>query len=133
MIQARRFSSFAAVLLTSVLLASIASGQTTLPFSIKIQQGTVVTNASDGALIAFQADAIGKPTGANISVTHLGVPPANQPATAAPVGVATITAIDLSGSQDFSLTGLPDPSQTFRPNDNFTLNLQYKATTSLRV
>ena len=49
------------------------------------------------------------------------------------MGIVTITAIDLSGSTDFSLTGLPDPSQTFKPNDGFTLNLQYKPTTSVRV
>src|SRR5437764_1239131 len=43
------------------------------------------------------------------------------------------TASDLSGSTDFSIASLPDPSQTFKPNEGFTLNLQYKPSTSLRV
>src|SRR3954447_11206268 len=95
----RHFPIFA-----TLLFAAGASGQITLPFSVKIQQGAVISNATDGASIAFQADAIGKPTSVGISITHTGVPPANQPPTASPVGVVTITAIDLSGSTDFSLS-----------------------------
>src|SRR5947209_2779151 len=47
--------------------------------------------------------------------------------------IPAIPAIALSGSTDFSVAGTPYPSQTFMPNDNFTLNLQYKPSTSLRV
>src|SRR5438477_10560017 len=100
---ARIFSTTAALL-----IASVASAQTRpapIPFSSKLQQGTTVTNITDGGSIAFSADAIGRPTSAGISVTHLGVQPANQPPTAQPVGVASITAIDLSGSTDFSVSG----------------------------
>src|SRR5438876_11483776 len=107
--------SRARILLTSavLLIASSAGAQTTLPFSIKVQQGNTVTNAADGSSIAFMADAIGRPTSAGISITHLGVQPANQPPTASPVGTATITAIDLSGSTDFSLAVVPDPTVTY--------------------
>src|SRR6266542_7008892 len=117
----------------ALLIASSASAQTAPLFSIKVQQGTTVTNVTDGGSIAFIAEAIGRPVSAGISITHLGVQPANLPPTALPVGTATITAIDLSGSTDFSLASLPDPSQTFKPNEGFTLNLQYKPTTSVRV
>src|SRR5579864_3911445 len=109
--RAARLFSISALLL----IASAASAQVTpppLPFSIKVQQGTTIVNASDGSSIAFQADAIGVTASAGVSVTHLGVTPPTPP-NAAPVGTATITAVDLSGSTDFSLTGVPDPSQTF--------------------
>src|SRR2546425_11480119 len=99
---ARLFATSAALL-----IASMASAQTTLPFSIKVQLGTTTTNAGDGAAVAFAADAIGRPVDATLNIVHVGVLPANAPPTAPTVGTATITAIDLSGSTDFSLTGNP--------------------------
>src|SRR5215472_16807608 len=119
----------------ALLLAAAATAQvapTPLPFSIKVQQGTTISNATDGSLIAFQADAIGVQASAGVTVTHLGVTPATPP-NAAPVGTATITAVDLTGSTDFSVVGIPDPTQGFTPNQVFTLNVRYKPSTSLRV
>jgi hypothetical protein len=119
----------------ALLIASLASAQVTpppLPFTIKVQQGTSIVNATDGSLIAFQADAIGVTASAGVSVTHLGVTPPTPP-NAAPVGTASITAVDLTGSTDFSVIGVPDPSQGFTPNQVFTLSVRYKPSTSLRV
>jgi hypothetical protein len=129
--RAAHFVSAPAVLL----LATLASAQVTpppLPFSIKVQQGTSIVNATDGSLIAFQADAIGVTASAGVSVTHLGVTPPTPP-NAAPVGTVSITAVDLTGSTDFSVVGVPDPSQGFTPNQVFTLSVRYKPSTSLRV
>jgi hypothetical protein len=113
-----------------LLIASAASAQTTAPFTVKIQQGTITTNASDGSSIAFSADAIGRPTDATISVTHAGV---LQTTTSTYVGTLTITAVDLSGSTDFSLIGTPDPNQTFAVNQSFSFAVRYKPSTSTRV
>lgn len=118
-----------------LLISSVARGQVTpppLPFNIKVQQGNSVVNATDGSSIAFQADAIGRPSDATVIITHLGVTPLTPP-NAAPTGTATITAIDLTGSTDFSVTGIPDPGQTFTPGQNFALGVRYKPSTSLRV
>jgi hypothetical protein len=128
--RAARLASASAALL----MASLASAQVTpppLPFTIKVQQGTSIVNATDGSLIAFQADAIGVTASAGVSVTHLGVTPPTP--NAAPVGTVSITAVDLTGSTDFSVTGVPDPSQGFAPNQLFTLTVRYKPSTSLRV
>src|SRR5258706_15146042 len=114
----------------ALLIASVAGAQTTAPFSIKVQQGTISGNATDGSSIAFSADAIGRPTDATVSVTHLGVLPANSTTY---VGVATLTAIDLSGSTDLSVIGTPHPGQTLTPNQNFTFNVRYRPSTSNRV
>ena len=119
----------------ALLIASLASAQVTptpLPFTINVKQGTTLSNATDGSLIAFQADAIGRPSDAFVTITHLGVIPATPP-NAAPAGTATITAIALTGSTDFSVIGVPDPSQGFPPNQGFTLDINYKPSTSQRV
>jgi hypothetical protein len=120
---------------TAVLVASLASAQVTptpLPFTINVKQGTTLSNAIDGSLIAFQADAIGRPSDAFVTVTHLGVIPATPP-NAAPTGTATITAVTLTGSTDFSVIGVPDPSQGFQPTQGFTLDIRYMPGTSQRV
>ncbi len=120
---------------TALLIASLASAQITptpLPFTISVKQGTTISNATDGSSIAFQADAIGRPSDAFVTVTHLGVIPPTPP-NAAPTGTATITAIALTGSTDFSLIGVPDPSQTFQPNQGFTLDIRYQPSTSRQV
>jgi len=119
----------------ALLIASLASAQITptpLPFTINVKQGTTLSNATDGSLIAFQADAIGRPSDAFVTITHLGVIPATPP-NAAPTGTATITAVALTGSTDFSVIGVPDPSQSFPPNQGFTLDIRYKPSTSQRV
>src|SRR5436853_324195 len=117
----------------ALLLAIVASAQTTTnpPFTIKILLAGVTTNGGDGSAIAFQADGIGRPVDAFINITHTGV--LATPSSTTFMGVATITAIDLSGSGDFSLIGQPDPSQTFPVNQNFTFDVKYKPSTSLRV
>jgi hypothetical protein len=133
---ASRLLSTSAALVAGFLPASsVLSAQTTpapLPFSIKVQQGTTLVNATDGSLIAFQADAIGRPTDATISILHLGVPSTTSP-TLPPTGTATITAIALTGSTDFSVIGTPDPTQGYPPNQGFTLDIRYKPSTSLAV
>jgi hypothetical protein len=119
----------------ALLIASLASAQVTpplLPFSISVKQGTTVANATDGSLISYQADAIGRASDATVNVTHLGVIPPTPP-NAAPTGTATITAIALTGSTDFSVIGIPDPTQTFPPNQGFTLDIRYQPSTSRQV
>jgi len=113
----------------ALLIASAASAQTTSPFSVKVQQGTTIVNAADGSSIAFAAEAIGRPTEATATFTHPGVLPANS---TVPVGVATITAVEVSGSTDFTVTG-PDAGQTFTPNTTFVLAVRYRPSTSNRV
>ncbi|HTM47550.1 MAG TPA: choice-of-anchor D domain-containing protein [Bryobacteraceae bacterium] len=118
------------LLSTALLLAATSAAQTpTIPFSLRVQQGTTVTNAADGAVIAFQAEAIGRPADATVNVTHLGVLQASNNTF---VGTATITALDISGSTDFQVVG-PEVNQTFTPNQTFTLSIRYRPTTSLRV
>src|SRR5438093_1593376 len=115
----------------ALLLAAAANAQTALPFGLRIQLGATTTIAADGAAIAFQAEAIGKPVDATILVTHTGVLPSATATTY--VGTATITAIDITGSSDLTVSGLPDPSQTFPVNQGFTLRVTYKPTTSVKV
>src|SRR5262245_23773810 len=114
-----------------LLVAWSASAQPAPPFGLRVQLGGTTTTVADGAAIAFQADAIGKPVDATVFVTHLGVLP--SPNSTTYVGTATITSIDLTGAGDFSVSGLPDPSQTFPVNQGFTLRVTYKPSASLKV
>ena len=119
----------------ALLIASFASAQVTappLPFTLSVKQGTTISNAADGSLIAFQADAIGRPSDAFVTVTHLGVIPPTPP-NAAPTGTAFITAVSLTGSTDFSVSGVPDPTQGFLPNQPFALDIRYTPGASQRV
>ena len=120
-----RFLSFAWLLLA----ASVASAQT-LPFSVRLQQGTTVTTLGDGSSISFTADAIGRPSDAIVTVTHLG---AITPPSTVANGTATVTAVDISGSTDFSISGVPDPSQIFQVNQAFQLAVRYRPTISLKA
>jgi hypothetical protein len=135
-VPAPRIVSTSAALLIAAMAASTpvsAQAATPLPFSLTVQQNTTTVSATDGSSVAFSADGIGRPTDAIVSITHLGVVPASTLPNPAPTGVATIISVTLSGSTDFSVTGVPDPSQIFQPNQSFTLDVRYKPSTSLAV
>ncbi|MBI3472220.1 MAG: choice-of-anchor D domain-containing protein [Candidatus Solibacter usitatus] len=116
----RTISTSAAALLLAAHTAS-AQAPTAAPFAMRVAQGSTITSLTDGSNIAFVADAIGRPSDAVLSVTYRGN------------GSAVITALDVTGSTDFIISGLPDFTQAFTPNQTFTLNIRYQPTASARV
>jgi hypothetical protein len=134
-----RFVSRRPALLLAVLaiVSSPLAAQTPAPppFRITVTQNTTSVTAGDGSLISYSADAIGRPSDASVSITHLGVipPPTTNIPNPVATGTATITSYILSGSTDFSVTGIPDPSQTFAVNQGFAIDIRYKPSTSLAV
>ncbi len=94
------------------LLSPRAIPQLSPPFTITVRTATKVTEVLPGGTAAIEASAIGRPALATFTYTYTGRETAN------------ITAIDLTGSTDFSLSS-PQPSFTLRPGQSFGVNVQY--------
>jgi hypothetical protein len=92
------------------------------PFLIRSQVGqTVATIANDGT-VGLNADAIGVPASATITITYRGT------------GSVNVNTIEYSGSLDFSLTGLPDALPlVLLPNQSITLGVQFRPSSSARL
>ncbi|HZT32566.1 MAG TPA: choice-of-anchor D domain-containing protein [Bryobacteraceae bacterium] len=82
----------------AALAAFPAAGQTA-PFSIRTQQGTNVQNTSDGGTFNLPADGIGLASNGLVNVTYTNPSPG---------AAGVITSIQLLGSTDFVLNGVPD-------------------------
>lgn len=115
----------ARLVMLSLALAGLAAAQTpTFPFAIRVQQEGTVQTVSDGATINFQADAIGLPEDATVTVTYLGTGAAQ----------VSINAVDYSGSTDFTLSGAPTelPLTLTPASPSVGVTLRYRPTTSQR-
>lgn len=111
-----RFSLLAASVACMFAPSGAAQTSTPLPFSIRIQQGTTVQNIADGGTLALPADGIGLPSDGSISISYKGTGTAT----------ANITAMDVTGSTEFSVTGLPELPLTVTPAaPNFSVNVRY--------
>ena len=92
------------LLAAAILMAAVpfAGAQTTLPFTIKTQQGSNVQMIGDGGTLAFPADGIGLATNGSLTITYTGV---------GTNVFANVNSIVLTGSTDFTVTSAPDLSQ----------------------
>ena len=123
---------FFLVVLAALALAAIAAAQTTTvpasTLSIKTAQPTLTQTLGDGGTLSFNADDIGLSSDATVTVTY-------RPAL--PTLAATLTAVDLSGSTDFSITGLTDINSvtvTLTQNaPSITIGVRYRPSTSKAV
>ena len=101
------------------LAAAALPGQT--PFSFRSQVSGTVQTLGDNGSITFSAEAIGRQLDGTVQVTNTGTAP------------LSVTRVELTGSTDFSISGVPDVSSTFALNDAFTLTLRYKPSSGQRV
>lgn len=109
------------ILLTLAVLAPAATAQATLPFNIRVQQGTNVLSLGDGGAFTIPADAVGVAASASITITYRGT------------ATATINSVELTGSSDFQLSGLPDLPATLGVNQSVSATLRYQAGSSARA
>jgi len=104
-----------------ILLHSL-NGQTPLPYALRVQQAQNVVNIADGGTVTFAADAVGVPSSAAaLTITYRGTT------------TATITAVDLTGSLDFAVSGLPDAPFTQATGDSVTATIRFLPTSAARV
>jgi len=113
------------LILSSAILGSLltpfAAAQATLPFTLRVQQAQTVLNIADGATITFPADTVGAASSATLSIIYRGTT------------TATMNSVELTGSLDFSVSGLPEFPFLMSPNDSITAVIRYLPTASARV
>ncbi len=110
-----------ALLSILVAAASMAFGQAA-PFTLQVQQGTNRYTITDGGTITLPADAIGLPASASVTMTYVGT-----------AGSVTVNGLELSGSTDFSVTGLPDLPASLMRNQSITFYVRYLPSSSQRT
>jgi hypothetical protein len=103
------------------LAASTVWGQTTVPFSFRFQQGQNVTVVSDGATLLLPADAVGQAVTGTLQITYRGAVGAQ----------VTVNSSDLTGSLDFSTSGLSESFNIIGGN-TVSAGIRYTATSGNR-
>jgi Abnormal spindle-like microcephaly-assoc'd, ASPM-SPD-2-Hydin len=104
-----------------LLTAAFLPAQTSLPLSFRVQVSGAVQTLTDNGTIQFNADAIGKPLDASVSVTNRGT------------GTINITRVEITGITDFTVTGAPAPEINYLPNESFSVNVRFQPTTGQRA
>ncbi len=104
-----------------LLSAAFLPAQTSLPLSFRVQVSGAVQTLADNGTIQFNADAIGKPLDATVSVTNRGT------------GTINITRVEITGATDFTVTGAPAPEINYLPNESFSVSVRFQPTTGQRA
>lgn len=95
--------------------------QTTPLFSVRVQLPDSTLDLADGGSIPFVAAGVAKPVAANLVITNRGTQS------------ATINFAQLSGSSDFTISGVPDTPFAVAAGQVFGAQITYGAATSNRV
>jgi len=90
-------------------------------FNVRVQIAGNVTTVSDNGTIQFNADAIGKPVDAVVSITNRGT------------GTINIIRYEQTGATDFTTGGVPAPEVAILPNDGFSMNVKFTPTSGTRA
>ncbi len=101
--------------------AALLSAQTATPLSFRVLVSGQVQTLADNGTVQFNADAIGRPLDAQISVTNRGT------------GSVSITRVEVTGSTDFTINGVPAPEVVFLPNEAFSVNVRFQPSSGTRA
>ncbi|MBM3767206.1 MAG: choice-of-anchor D domain-containing protein [Acidobacteria bacterium] len=105
------------LLLPFVGLAVSAQAQ----FNVRVQIAGNVATVADNGTIQFNAEAIGRPVDAIVSITNRGT------------GTINITRFELTGATDFTTGGVPAPEVAILPNEGFAMNVKFTPTSGTRA
>lgn len=103
--------------LTLLALASPLAAQT---FSVRVQLPDQTIDAADGSTVTLPAAGVGQTVAATVVVTNRGT-------------AATLNFVQPSGSNDFTLSNVPDTPTTVAPGGTFGFVITYRASTSNRT
>ncbi|MFN0104729.1 MAG: choice-of-anchor D domain-containing protein [Bryobacteraceae bacterium] len=105
-----------------LLTAMMLPGQTTtIPLTFRVQVSGAVQTLTDNGTVQFNADAIGRPLDATVSVTNRGT------------GTINISRVEVTGSTDFTVIGVPAPELAFLPNEAFSVTVRFRPGSGLRA
>jgi hypothetical protein len=107
-----------AILLT--LGAAALSAQTTA-LSFRTQVGSTVQTLGDTGTISFNAEAIGRPLDGTVTVTNRST------------NSISVTRVEITGTTDFTATGIPDPASVFTVNEGFGMTIRFRPASGQRV
>ena len=91
----------------------------TIPFNIRVQTGSNLTNVPSGAVIPVAATRVGATADASIQIAYIGATPATIAATP-----------QLIGSGDFTVVGFPKVPLVLNPGDAFPFIVRYQPQTA---
>lgn len=92
--------------------------QQTGPFAVRVSQGTVSNLIGNGATVGIAADGIGRPSTITVSIQYRGLT------------TAAVTALDLSGSAQFTFARRPSVPANLVPNAEAVFDVTYNPTGS---
>jgi len=116
----RTFRYLCLSLIAASLSPFIASAQS-IPFQLRIQQGSNVIAVTNNGTLTIAADAIGKAVDLQFTAVYTGSTS------------ATISSVGLVGAADFSVIGGPNQPVTLTPGGSLSLVIRYTATTGNQV
>jgi hypothetical protein len=99
-------------------LCQAASGQT---LQFQVQQGSIVTPASDGATVTVASDGLGRQVQATVTVTYTGL-----------TGAA-VSDLRISGSTDFVLSSTPKLPVNLTTGQSLTYSVRFSPSASTRA
>lgn len=99
---------------------ALSAQTTTLPFTLRYQQGQNVTSLSDGSSVTLAADAVNAPVSGTLTITYRGTTN------------ASINSIEISGSLDFTTAGLTPPV-TLTAGESAATAIRFQPSTSART
>ena len=102
------------------LVAAALPGQTN-PLSFRTTVSGTVQTLTDNGTVTFAAEAIGRQLEGTIQVTNRGTLP------------VSVTRIELTGSTDFTMIGVPESTSVFAVNEGFALTVRFKPTSGVRA
>ena len=108
-------------LIAPLMLLAAAALQAQNPFSFRSQVSGTAQSLAENSTILFAADGVGRSLDGTLQVTNTS---ASQ---------VSVTRVELTGSTDFSVTGVPDPSSVFSTNDGFTMTLRFRPSSGQRA
>ncbi len=112
------------IFLAPALLGALALAASAQPFSVRVQLAQSSAIVPDNGSVTLAADSLGAPTAATVTVTYTGT------------STAIVAALNLVGSNDFTLASLPaeiEQGVTLRRNESFSFIVRYLPTTSARA
>ena len=105
------------VLFLGAMRPGLAPAQTA-PFTLRVQQGSSSGTVGNGGTVNIAADAIGRASTVTVAFTYRGA------------STASVTAIDINGSTQFTVTRRPQVPASLSPNGEVAFDLTFTPTAS---